>query len=274
MRRYSGEISKYVMLTVFGLFSLTPFFWVWFASVKTQADLRASPLGLPKNPTMQNYRTAWTDGRLGKYFLNTSLYTVIVVVATIILASLAGYAFARYEFAGRDAMFYVFAIGLTLPFQAIMIPLYYLLKSLQMIGSIWGMIVPQTAISLPFGVFIMRAFFQGLPRELEESARIDGCTELGVFRRVILPISKPGLTALGIFTFVNCWNAYLLPLIYLQNTEKWVVTIGLENFGTKYTTDFSLKMAGTTIISLPVLALYMAFQRQFIKGLTAGAIKG
>jgi raffinose/stachyose/melibiose transport system permease protein len=164
--------------------------------------------------------------------------------------------------------------GLTLPFQSIMIPLFYQLADWNLIGSYWAIILPQTAVSLPFGIFIMRAFFQGLPVSLEEAARIDGCNEWRVFRKVILPLATPGMVALGIFTFVSAWNSFLIPLIFGQRESRRTVTVGLMFFQGEFTTNFALTMAGSTLISLPILLMYIIFQRQFISGLTAGAVKG
>jgi raffinose/stachyose/melibiose transport system permease protein len=197
-----------------------------------------------------------------------------VVVLTSVLASMAGYAFARHKFLGRNLVFYLFVTGLTLPFQSIMIPLFYQLADWNLIGSYWAIILPQTAVSLPFGIFIMRAFFQGLPVSLEEAARIDGCNEWRVFRKVILPLATPGMVALGIFTFVSAWNSFLIPLIFGQRESRRTVTVGLMFFQGEFTTNFALTMAGSTLISLPILLMYIIFQRQFISGLTAGAVKG
>ena len=197
-----------------------------------------------------------------------------IVFFTVSLSSLAGYAFARHRFFGRNMIFYLFLIGLILPFQSIMIPLYYTLLDFHLLGTYWAMIVPSTALGLPFGIFIMRAFFQGLPNELSDAARVDGCNEFGVFWRVILPLAKPGMITLGIFVFLGAWNSFLLPLLYMQKESLRPLVVGLMFFQARYTTDYGLTMAGATIVSLPIILLYIIFQRQFIQGLTAGALKG
>ncbi len=272
-RFHVGSWMKYIVLLAFAAFAAAPFLLVWGASVRSSDDVKSKPLGLPTSPTLSNIKTAWTDGDFGEYFLNSVIVAVPVVAITAVVASMAGYALARQKFVGRNAFFYLFVMGLTLPFQSIMIPLFYLLVDWNLIYTYWGLILPQTAISLPFGVFIMRSFFQGLPVSLEEAARIDGCSEWRVFRKVILPLATPGVIALSIFTFVGAWNSYLIPLLY-GGTDKRTVTSGLINFQGEFTTDFALMMAGSTIISLPILLLYIVFQRQFISGLTAGAVKG
>lgn len=269
-----GRLLTYAILIAVGVLALIPFFWVWSTAFKTPPEIAASPLSFPKAPTLENFPQAWVQGRLGRYFLNTVIVTVPIMLLTIALSSLAGYAFARHRFLGRNVIFFTFLIGLTLPFQSIMIPLYYTLRDLHILGTYWAMIIPQTAIGLPFGIFIMRAFFQGLPVELEDSGRVDGCTEFGVFWRIILPLARPGMMTLGIFSFLAAWNSFLLPLIYMQKETLRPLVVGLMFFQARYTTDYALTMAGATIVSTPVIILFVIFQRQFIQGLTAGAVKG
>lgn len=273
-RTIAAQIAVYAVLIGIAILVLIPMYWVYATAFKTRLEISASPLGFPQNPTFDNFVEAWTKGRLGAYFFNSVIVTIPIVAFTVSFASLAGYAFARHTFAGRDAIFYIFLIGLILPFQSIMIPLYYTLLAFGLLGTYWAMIVPSTALGLPFGIFIMRAFFQGLPYELSDAARVDGCTEFGVFWRVILPLAKPGMITLGIFVFLNAWNSFLLPLLYMQREALRPLVVGLMFFQARYTTDYALTMAGATIVSLPVLILYAMFQRQFIQGLTAGAIKG
>ena len=265
---------KYVLLITVAVLCLLPFVWVWSSALKPSLEIADTPLSLPKAPTLANFGNAWVQGRFGKYFSNSVIVTVPIVSFTILLSSLAGYAFARQRFVGRNVLFYTFLIGLTLPFQSIMIPLYYALRDVGLLGTYWAMIVPQTAIGLPFGIFIMRAFFQSLPQELEDAGRVDGCTELGVFWRVMLPLTTPGMVTLGIFSFLGAWNAFLLPLIFMQRESLRPLVVGLMFFQSRYTRDFALIMAGATIISVPVIIVYVIFQRQFVQGLTAGAVKG
>ena len=268
------EIAKYLILIIVAVFCIIPFFWVFSTALKSPLEITSTPLGLPQTPTFENFVQAWVKGRMGKYFLNSIIVSVPIVIFTVSLSSLAGYAFARHSFAGRNVIFYIFLIGLTLPFQSIMIPLYYTLVEFQILGTYWAMIIPQTALGLSFGVFIMRAFFQGMPAELEDAARVDGCNEFGVFWRVILPLASPGMVTLGIFSFLGAWNAFLLPLIFMQRDDLRPLSVGLMMFNSRYVRDFGMTMAGATIACLPILIIYVIFQRQFIRGLTAGALKG
>jgi raffinose/stachyose/melibiose transport system permease protein len=269
-----AEAAKYLVLSTVALLCIVPFLWVWSSAFKTPIEISASPFGLPQNPTLDTLVRAWVQGRLGKYFLNSVIVSVPIVFFTVLLSALAGYAFAWHRFRGEKVIFYAFLIGLILPFQSIMIPLYYTLNNVHLLGTYWAMIVPSVALGLPFGIFIMRAFFQGLPAELADAARVDGCNDLGVFWRIMLPLATPGMTTLGIFTFLGAWNSFLIPLIFMQREELRPLVVGLMFFESRYTRDFSLIMAGVTIVSLPVIVVYILFQRQFIQGLTAGALKG
>ncbi len=269
-----ARILKYFILITVAVLCLLPFVWVWSSALKPSLEIANSPLSLPREPTLANFGQAWVQGRFGRYFSNSVIVTVPTVGLTLVLSSLAGYAFARHFFRGRDLLFYSFLLGLTLPFQSIMIPLYYTLRDVGILGTYWAMIIPQTAIGLPFGTFIMRAFFQSLPNELEDAGRVDGCNEFGVFWRVMLPLTAPGMITLGIFSFLAAWNSFLLPLIFMQRETLRPLVVGLMFFQSRYTRDFALIMAGATIISVPVIVVYIIFQRQFIQGLTAGAVKG
>ena len=269
-----ARIVTYFLLITVAVLCLLPFIWVWSSAFKPSIEIADTPLSLPREPTLENFGNAWTKGRFGKYFANSVIVTVPIVGLTLVLSALAGYAFARHYFRGRNVLFYTFLLGLTLPFQSIMIPLYYTLRDVGILGTYWAMIIPQTAIGLPFGIFIMRAFFQSLPRELEDAGRVDGCNEYGVFWRIMLPLTTPGMVTLGIFSFLGAWNAFLLPLIFMQRESLRPLVVGLMFFQSRFTRDFALIMAGATIISVPVIIVYVIFQRQFIQGLTAGAVKG
>jgi raffinose/stachyose/melibiose transport system permease protein len=262
------------MLLLFALYVLAPFFFVIATAFKTPGELQFNPLGLPTTLHWENFREAWEVGRFGRYFLNSVIVSVPIVLGTVSLSSLAGYGLARLKLPGGNFVFYFFLIGLMVPLTAIMIPLFYVLRDIGFLGTYWAMIAPQIALGLPFGIFFMRAFFRGLPYDLADAAKIDGCNDFGVFWRVMLPLAGPASTALSIFIFMGAWNAYLLPLLYMQSDSLRPLMVGMMFFTTRRTIDFTLTMAGTLIIMFPILVVYMLFQRQFVKGLTAGAVKG
>ena len=266
--------AQYGLLILFALFVLTPFMWVVFTALKTNLEVAQDPLGLPPNWRFENIVTAWNVGKFGRYFINSVIVTVPIVILVVSLSCLAGYGLARLRMPGRMLIFYFFLIGLMVPFTAIMIPLFYILRDIGVLRTYWAMILPQTAISLPFGIFFMRAFFSGLPYDLTDAAKIDGCNDFGVFRRVMLPLAGPAVAALVVFNFMGAWNAFLLPLIYLQSDKLRPIMTGMMFFTTRWGVDYSMSMAGTLIVMAPIMAVYLVFQRQFIQGLTAGAVRG
>ncbi|MDP9382863.1 MAG: carbohydrate ABC transporter permease [Chloroflexota bacterium] len=267
------RMLQYAVLIFFALVCLVPFFWVIASSLKSNRELAINTLGLPVSYQWDNYADAWTRGRFGKYFLNSVIVSLPTVIGSVLLAALGGYGFARFRLRGGQILFYVFLLGLMVPFQSIMIPLFYILRDLKMLGTYWAFIIPSIALGLPFGIFFMRAFFIRMPQELAEAAKIDGASELQVFWRIMLPLATPGITSLAVFSFMGAWNSFLLPLIYMQREELRPLVLGLMFFRGRFTTNIPLTMAGTMIVMLPIVLVYILFQRKFIQGMTAGAVK-
>lgn len=271
--RSASAAGKYLLLGFFALFALFPLIWMWIAALRSSSEVYATPFSLPSHLDFGNIVKAWTVGRFGQYFLNSVIITVPTLVAVVALSSLAGYGIARYRFPIRNAGFYLLLLGLMVPFQSIMVPLYYQLRDMGLLGTYWAFILPATALGLPFGTFLMQSFFAGLPGELAEAARIDGCNELEVFWRVMVPLAWPAVSSLTVFQFVWSWNAFLMPLLYLQSESIRPIPLGMMFFQGRYTQDVSLIAAGVTIATVPVIIVYVIFQRQFVRGLTAGALK-
>jgi len=273
MARGASAVGKYAVLGVFALFSLFPLVWMWIAAFRGTSDIYQSPFSLPTQLEFGNISKAWVVGRFGEYFLNSVIITLPTVLAVVVLSCLAGYGIARFRFPFRTPIFYAILLGLMVPFQSIMIPLYYQLRDFHLLGTFWAFILPATALGLPFGVFLMQSFFQGIPNDLADAARLDGCTELEVFRHVMLPLAGPAVSSLIVFQFVFTWNAFLMPLLYLQSEALRPIPLGMMFFQGRYTQDVSLIAAGVTIATIPVIVVYLMFQRQFVRGLTAGAVK-
>ena len=269
-----ARAAQYGILILFALYVLVPFMWVIFTALKSNLEIAQEPLGPPPNWRFENLAQAWNQGKFSRYFVNSVIVTVPIVILVVSLSCLAGYGLARLKMPGRMLIFYFFLVGLMVPFTAIMIPLFYILRDIGVLGTYWAMILPQTAISLPFGIFFMRAFFSGLPYDLTDAAKIDGCNDFGVFRRVMLPLAGPAVAALVVFNFMGAWNAFLLPLIYLQSDKLRPIMTGMMFFTTRWGPDYSMSMAGTLIVMAPIMVVYLVFQRQFIQGLTAGAVRG
>jgi raffinose/stachyose/melibiose transport system permease protein len=242
-------------------------------ALKDRGRVIRDPLGLPEVWRFENFLQAWEVGHFGRYLGNSILVVVPVVLAILVLSLVAGYAFALMSFRGKNALFAVFLIGLTIPVGILVIPLFYDLLALGLLNTLWALILPQVAVGLPFGILLMRSFIQQLPREILDAGRIDGCTHLGMLRHIVTPLSLPALASLLVFNFMWTWNQFLLPVVFIQTDAVRTLPVGLNYFQGRFSTDIPLLMAGATITFLPVVLVYIIFQRQFIKGITAGALK-
>lgn len=272
-RRLVTSVGKQAILLLFALVALYPVLVTAFTALRPAREVMRNPFGLPTELFLDNLVTAWTRGRFGDYLLNSAIITVPTVVGVVVLSCLAGYGISRFRFPGRNFMFYTILLGLTVPFQSVMIPLFYQLLAMGLLSTYLAVILPGIAFGLPFGIFLMQAFFEDLPRELSDAGRVDGCSEWRIFRSVMLPLAWPAVSTLVVFQFVRTWNEFLMPLLYLQNEDLRPVPLGLMFFQGAYTRDIGLISAGVTIALLPVVVIYLIFQRQFVKGLTAGAVK-
>lgn len=274
MKKLTGSFIKYGILLSFVLICITPIIVMWMAALKSSEEIFKDPFSLPTILHWENLVKAWTVGRFNKYLWNSIIVTFPTVAGVVTLSCLAGYAFGRLKFFGSKILFFIFLIGLMVPFQSIMIPMYYNLQDLKLLGSYWAMILPAIALGLPFGIFLMQAFFHDLPMDLADAARVDGCTEFGVFLKVMLPLAGPAVSTLIVFQFMWTWNAFLMPLLFLNEETLRPISLGLMFFSGRYTMNYGLVAAGVTLATLPLIIIYIIFQSQFMRGLTAGAIKG
>jgi raffinose/stachyose/melibiose transport system permease protein len=256
-------------------FLLGPFLWLLVSSLKTEAEIAtADPFSAPDRLMWVNYVDAWRIGSFGELILNSLANVAAVVVLIILVCAPAGYAFAKMRFRGSEALFYLLILGLTVPIQAIVIPLYQLLSGLGLLDSLAGITLAQVGNGIPFGVFLMRNFFRNVPHELLEAARVDGCGHGRILLRIFLPISAPAVLALVVISALGTWNDFFLPLVVLISPEVQTLPLGLVRFAGTYSTDHRLVFAGTVISFLPIVLLYIATQRRFTEGLTQGALKG
>lgn len=272
-RRDRAALLRHALLLLFAAVSLYPILVMWMTALRPAAEIQRRPFGLPAPPTWENLANAWVKGRFGDYLVNSLIITAPTVLGVVGLSALAGYGIARFRFPGRALAFGAILLGLTIPFQSVMIPLYYQLLAMGLMGSYWAVILPGIAFGLPFGVFLMAAFFEDLPQELHEAGRVDGCSELRIFWSVMLPLAKPAVSTLVVFQFMRSWNEFLMPLLYLQDESRRPIPLGLMFFQGTYTRDIGLIAAGVTLATIPVVLVYLLFQRQFVRGLTAGAVK-
>jgi ABC-type glycerol-3-phosphate transport system permease component len=267
-------LGKHLFLGTCALLALFPLALVLSTALRTERDVRIDPFGLFTSFSWENLVTAWTEGGFGGYFLTSVWLSVPTTVVVVVLCTLSGYALARCDFPGRDLIFYLIVLGILVPFFTIMIPLYFQLRDLGLLNQLLGVQLVLIATGLPFGTFFMRAFFQGLPVELEQAARVDGCSEWKAFVHIMMPLARSGATALAIFTFLQNWNNFLVPLLYLPSGDHRPLTTALYVFAGERTIDIGPLAAATLITILPILVLFVLAQRQLIRGFIAGAVKG
>ena len=257
------------------LLVLGPFLWLIVSSLKSPAEIAtADPFSLPEQLMWENYVDAWRIGSFGDLIWNSLMNVAGVVALTLLVCAPAGYALAKIRFPGKEWIFYTFLIGLTIPIQAIIIPLYQVLQALGLINSLTGIILAQVSNGIPFGLFLMRSFFAGVPDELVEAAKVDGASHFQILTRVFLPISQPAILALVVISALATWNDFFLPLVVLISPEVQTLPLGLVRFAGTYTSEYRLVFAGTVISFLPIVLLYLITQRRFTEGLTQGAVKG
>lgn len=271
-----GGLSKsiiYVLLIVYLLNVLVPFFMMVMNSFKPMRDLFLRPFSLPSHFVTTNFIMAWKQAGIGTGYKNSAVVASATVVGVIILSSMFAYAISKYAFPMRKFLFSYAILGLALPARLAVIPLFLLLKNLNLTNSLFGLIIIYTAVNLPFSIFLLKNFIDDIPNELLEAARIDGATPVQVYRKVILPLAKPAISIVSIVTFVNVWNDFFFPLIFLNDKSKATITMAVSTFFGEYSNRWDLLFAGLTLAIAPSLILYFFLSRQFIAGMTQGAIK-
>lgn len=269
-RKY--DITIFLTLSIFTIATLIPLVWVLLSAFKTNSEIFGSALFLPKSWHFENFVIAWESG-LGVYLKNSMTVAIVVMVITAAVACPAGYAFAKLRISRFPMVFYLFLFGIALPAQAILIPLFFQLRNYGLLDSLTGLAIAEIGLGLPFGVFLMRNFFRDLPDALIEAAKIDGAGTWKVFWSIMLPLSKPGLLAISVFTFLTSWNEFLLPLLVLTSHELQTIPLGLVLFQGTHTTDYGIVFAAIAISFIPSMLIYLILQRSFVKGLVSGAEK-
>jgi multiple sugar transport system permease protein len=258
------------MLT--SLLMVMPFYWSFSTSFKLEQFVYANPpQWWPVPFTLQNYVSVFTKIHFYRYFINSVVVSVAITLSHVFFDTLAAYAFAKLEFPGRDKIFFVLLLGLMIPFQVNLIPLYRIMSFLGWTNTYLALIVPN--MTSVFGIFMMRQFLLTIPNDLLDAGRIDGCSEFGVFRRIVMPLALPGLATLIIVTFMGAWNDFLWPRIVTSSESLYTLPVGLAQLQAKNTSNVAQIMAGTVLTALPLIVVFLFMQRQFIEGMTAGAIK-
>jgi N-acetylglucosamine transport system permease protein len=271
-----AEIPYYIVLGGWAVFTIFTFVWLIYTSFKDNKELFADVWSLPKSLNLDNYRTAWVSAKMGAYFLNSVWIVGGAILLIIILSSLASYVLARRKFMGNAGILTVFIAGMGIPVQLLLVPLFMLLNSLNLINSLLGLILVYTAISLPFTIFLLIGFFRSLPTELEESAAMDGASEFTVFYKIMLPMAFPGIVTAIILNFINLWSEYLFAMVLISDQSKRSLSLGvytLKNTMT-YNADWTGMFAGVAILMIPAIIIFVLLSERITSGMTVGAVKG
>jgi ABC-type glycerol-3-phosphate transport system permease component len=272
MRSIGSGIATYAVFGALAIAVAYPLVWMLMASVKTRFDIFQNPMGLPTSPTLENYRRALGQGHFGANLVNSLAVTIPSVILVVLISALAGFAFARLRFPGSRPLFYVLLIGVMVPPQAIIIPVFQVIFRMGLLNTFTGLVLVYMSWS-PVAILILTTFFRGIPGEIFEAAEVEGASILRKFWSIGLPLAKPALATVAIFYFVWIFNDFLYPLVLLQDTDRATIPLGLMQFQGRYRVDWGTQNAALTMaVAVPII-FYMFFQDKFIRGLTAGAVK-
>lgn len=254
-------------------FFLFPLIWMISGSFKNQsATVKMPPELIPTEPTLINYNNLLFDSSILRWMVNSIIVSVSATILLCLIASMAGYAITKTEFKGKNLIFTVILASMLIPRQLTLVPMFSLMRDLELVNKLPSVIIP--VIAMPFGVFMMKQFSQTTPTELLQAGRIDGCSEIGLFLRIFLPIVKPGLGALAIFTFATAWNDYMWQLVMLSSSSTMTIPVGIATLIGEYVAEYGKQMAAATIGMIPTTLVFIIFQRYFVKGITLGGVKG
>ena len=269
----TGRLLLNATLILGALLALAPILWMISASLMPTGEASTYPPRiLPSRVTFEHYEALFTRLNLGRYLFNSALISFVVTILSLAINSMAGYAFAKLRFRGRERLFQLLSAGLVLPVQVAMLPLFLLMKQLGLINTYWGVIIP--GLASIFGIFLIRQYAQAIPDDMLDAARIDGASEIRIYRSVVLPGIVPILATLAIWTFLATWNDFMWPLIVLSDESRYTLPVALANLVGEHVQDTELMMAGSVLTTLPVLLVFLFLQRYYIQGVMAGSVKG
>jgi raffinose/stachyose/melibiose transport system permease protein len=273
-----GSFFKGMMIHIF-LWAVTltcvfPLFWMVRSAFMSNETIFVDKSLIPNQLFFNNFAIAWTKGNFGGYFLNSVIYTVSVVTGIIIVSSLAAYAFSRLQFPGKNAIFYLFVAAMMIPLPGSFVPLFVLMNKLHLINTRFGYILCMINVGLSMSILLLKTFFDKMPKDLEEAARIDGCSKLGIWWHVALPLARPAIAVIVIFNSLNVWNEYILATLLLGDSKLMPLQRGLMVFQGANSVDYPVLMAGLTMAAIPIIVVYLAMQKHIVKGLSSGAVVG
>jgi multiple sugar transport system permease protein/raffinose/stachyose/melibiose transport system permease protein len=273
-KKTTVNLLIHLFLLTVGVTCIFPLLWMVSSSLKTQETIFKDMSLIPRSFHFENYYHAWIEGGFGRYFLNSIFYTVAVVIGIVIISSMAAYAFSRLKFAGRNVLFIIFMAAMMIPIQGSFVALYVLLNKLHLRNTSIGYILCMINVGLSTSIFLLKTFFDKMPKELEDAARIDGCSKIGIWWHVALPLAKPVLAVVVVLNALNVWNEFILALLIFDSRPLMPLQVALMTFQGEFVTRYPLLMAGLTIAALPIIILYLLMQKYIIKGVTQGAVVG
>jgi raffinose/stachyose/melibiose transport system permease protein len=274
--RGASQVARWLTLGALVLLAalfVFPMIWMVLSSFKTDQAIFSSPFALPESIDLSRWAEAWDVGNLGRYALNSAIVTRVSVTLILVMGAMAAFAFSRFRFPGRRLAMGLFALGLLLPPQAYFIAQSNLFTRLAITDTRWALIIPYTAMGLPLAVYLLKVFMDALPEELFDAAHIDGAGEGRVFRQLALPLLRPGLATVAIFSALAAWNEFLLALLYIQDDDLKTIPTGLLAFSSRYQTDYSLLFSALSIVTILMVVIYIVFNRHIVDGITAGSVK-
>lgn len=268
-------IYRIVPLVVFIGFIMFPFYWTFVTSLKAEGDIIKRPVRYLPNPlTFDNYITAWNDVGFSRYFFNSLLVSGVACLLTVISALFVGYALSRFRFKGKQCFLLILLCTQFIPSAMLIIPLFLVFSKLHLINNHWSLILVYTTFQIPFSSIMMKGFVEKIPYHLEEAAYVDGCSRVSALFRVVLPVLTPGIVACGSFAFISCWNEFLFALMFVNNTKKFTIPVGLSFMQGQFDINYGALASGSVIALVPAILMFIYVQKYLVGGLTAGAVKG
>jgi raffinose/stachyose/melibiose transport system permease protein len=273
-RRIAGRTVLYVIAWLVAILTLLPLIYAVLGGFRTTAQIAADPIGLPSPWVLSNYTDLLQSSTFLRELFNSALIALVSTVLVVPLAALAAYVFARFAFRGRELFYTLFTLGLLFPVAIAIMPIFIMVRNLGLLDNPLGVALPQAAFGLPMTIIILRPFFRSIPDDLQDAAAIDGAGPFRFFWKILIPLSRPVLATVAVLAIVGSWNAFLLPLVVLTDSDQWTLPLGVTNYSQQYTADIARILAFTTLSMVPALVFYAFAERQLIRGLTSGAVKG
>jgi raffinose/stachyose/melibiose transport system permease protein len=273
-RTFAGRTVLYVIAWAAALLTLLPLVYAVLGGCRTTAQIAADPIGLPSPWVLSNYADLLKSSTFLRELFNSALIALVSTILVVPLAALAAYVFARFAFRGRELFYTLFTLGLLFPVAIAIMPIFVMVRSLGLLDNPLGVALPQAAFGLPMTIIILRPFFASIPADLQDAAAIDGAGPFRFFWKILIPLSRPVLATVSVLAIVGSWNAFLLPLVVLTDSDQWTLPLGVTNYSQQYTADIARILAFTTLSMVPALVFYAFAERQLIRGLTSGAVKG